>query len=227
MATKLFLTALLLCTFAQTAPAQQNEEQAILERIRSMTPSGLGKVRIYVRGLPAEERAAKIAAARAEIEKERKEKTLGQFVIGDAMSIGGREFTEEDVWLFSSTAQSMAAAISNARLFEDLGQTLQDLKQAQEQLLRSEKLRSLGELAAGVAHDFNNVLGIILGQAQCLLDVCTDGQTRQALKSIEKAAKGGAQTVKRVQEFVATKAVEDFTRVDLNSIVRDLGQIYR
>ena len=57
----------------------------------------MGKVRIYVGGLPAEERAAKIAAARAEIEKEWKEKTLGQFVIGDAMSIGGREFTEEDV----------------------------------------------------------------------------------------------------------------------------------
>jgi PAS domain S-box-containing protein len=136
-------------------------------------------------------------------------------------------FTDEEVSLLSSVGQSMAAAISNVKLFNDLKGTLADLKQAQDQLLRTEKLRSLGELAAGVAHDFNNILGIILGTAQCLLEVPSDAELQDGLRAIEQAAKDGARTVERVQEFVSAKGVEGFQPIDLNAIVRELAQIAR
>jgi signal transduction histidine kinase len=135
------------------------------------------------------------------------------------------EFTEEQVWLLASIAESMAAAINNVRLFENLGKTLTDLKQAQNQLLRTEKLRSLGELAAGVAHDFNNVLGIILGNAQFLFEETRNKKLRDGLRAIEQAAKDGARTVERVQDFVTAKGVEGFTRIDLNTVIRELAEI--
>ncbi|MCJ7527030.1 MAG: hypothetical protein MUO37_02790, partial [Methyloceanibacter sp.] len=114
----------------------------------------------------------------------------------------------------------MAAVVKNARLYNDLSRTLADLKRAQEELLRTEKLRALGELAAGVAHDFNNALGIILGTAQCLAETTTDEDVLEGLDAIEKAAKDGARTVERVQEFVRTKSTEGFAPFDLNPVVR-------
>ena len=53
-----------------------------------------------------------------------------------------------------------------------------ELAAAQDQLVRTEKLRALGEMASGVAHDFNNVLAAIVGRAQLLLDEVRDPQAR-------------------------------------------------
>jgi len=141
------------------------------------------------------------------------------------MSHSFHRFTDEEVALLSSVAQSMAAVVKNVRLYNDLTQTLADLKQAQEQLLRTEKLRSIGELAAGVAHDINNVLGIILGHAQLLLEAGTDPPTHEGLHAIEQAARDGARTVERVQDFVRAKRVEGFKPIDLNAVVHELAQI--
>jgi signal transduction histidine kinase/CheY-like chemotaxis protein len=154
----------------------------------------------------------------------RGESRLGALVL---VSRSGHQFTEQEVWLYTSVAQALAAAVSNARLFENLKGTLEDLRRTQDQLLRTEKLRSLGELAAGVAHDFNNVLGIILGNAQYLLEAAAEEPVRDGLRAIEQAAKDGARTVERIQGFVTAKGVEGFTEVDLNAIVRELLQIAR
>ena len=151
-----------------------------------------------------------------------RDELLGMIVL---MSHSFRQFTDEEAALLSSAAQSMAAVVKNVRLYNDLTQTLADLKQAQEQLLRTEKLRSIGELAAGVAHDINNVLGIILGHAQLLLEAGTDPQTHEGLHAIEQAARDGARTVERVQDFVRAKRVEGFKPIDLNSVVHELAQI--
>ena len=51
-------------------------------------------------------------------------------------------------------------------------------KEIEEKLLQSEKLKSLGELAGGVAHDFNNVLAAILGRVQ-LLRMSIDAKTKK------------------------------------------------
>ena len=57
----------------------------------------------------------------------------------------------------------------SGQLFEERSRAYRDLTAAQDQLVRTEKLRALGEMAAGVAHDFNNLLASILGRAQLLL----------------------------------------------------------
>lgn len=103
-------------------------------------------------------------------------------------------------------------------------------RKMEEKLIQSEKLRALGELAGGMAHDFNNMLAAILGRAQLLkmnLESFTGKERRrifpmlkQGLQVIERAASDGAETVRRVQEFSSIRADDkDFIPVDLNEVV--------
>jgi signal transduction histidine kinase len=95
-------------------------------------------------------------------------------------------------------------------------------EQLEEELIKTERLRALGEMSGGVAHDFNNILGAILGRAQLLLEKVKDARTRKGIEVIEKAALDGAETVRRIQEFTRIKADKSsFIPIDLNEIVRD------
>ncbi|MBS3906011.1 MAG: PAS domain S-box protein [Syntrophaceae bacterium] len=98
-------------------------------------------------------------------------------------------------------------------------------KKMEEQLLQTEKLRALGEMASGVAHDFNNALAAILGNTQLLLYSVQEEDVRESLKTIEKVAKDSAQTVKRLQEFTRKKARQELFKLDVNSIVKDAIEI--
>jgi GAF domain-containing protein len=100
-------------------------------------------------------------------------------------------FDEEDLKTLSSFASQMSISIENAQLFSDLKQTLQELRQAQDQVVQAEKLRAMGELASGVAHDFNNVLAVVLGNTQLLLhqlDRLGAEEIREGLKVIERSS---------------------------------------
>ena len=98
-------------------------------------------------------------------------------------------------------------------------------KKMEEQLLQAEKLRSLAEMASGVAHDFNNALASILGNTQLLLFTVQDGELKETLKTIEKVAKDSAQTVRRLQDFTRKRAHQELFKVDVNSIIRDSIEI--
>lgn len=70
----------------------------------------------------------------------------------------------------------------------DLEQSHAELASAQEALVQSEKLASMGQLAAGIAHEVNNPLGIVLMYAHLLADSCTDPQIRDDLRMIAEQA---------------------------------------
>src|SRR3989441_8034600 len=89
-----------------------------------------------------------------------------------------------------------APAPPGARALEERTRAYGELAAAQDQLVRTEKLRALGEMASGVAHDFNNLLASILGRAQLVLQRVQNPQLRQWLQVIERAALDGAQTVR-------------------------------
>jgi len=94
-------------------------------------------------------------------------------------------------------------------------------KKMEEQLLQTEKLRAVGEMASGVAHDFNNALAAILGNTQLLLYSVQDDEQKESLRTIEKVAKDSAQTVRRLQDFTRRKVHREFYKLDVNSIVKD------
>ncbi|MDE2060166.1 MAG: GAF domain-containing protein [candidate division NC10 bacterium] len=95
-------------------------------------------------------------------------------------------------------------------------------KQLEQQLLRAERLRALGEMASGVAHNFNNVLGAILGRAQILRRAVQEAEATRGLEAIEKAALDGANMVRRLQHFTRQRRDEEFFPVDLNQVVKDV-----
>ena len=98
-------------------------------------------------------------------------------------------------------------------------------KKMEEQLLQAEKLRAIGEMASGVAHDFNNALAAILGNTQLMLHGVKDEELRESLQTIEKVAKNSAQTVRRLQDFTRRKVRQELYRLNVNSIVKDAIEI--
>jgi signal transduction histidine kinase len=76
------------------------------------------------------------------------------------------------------------------------------LKEAQAQLERYQWLASLGELAAGVAHDLNNALNPVVAFAELIKEHCQyPEKVRMYAERILMAAQGGAETVRRIQRF--------------------------
>jgi GAF domain-containing protein/ActR/RegA family two-component response regulator len=142
---------------------------------------------------------------------------LGAMVVRSA----DRSFSEADEHLLANIADLAALALRSAALYEERMRAYQELEAAQDQLVRTEKLRALGEMASGVAHDFNNLLAAILGRAQLALRGVQDAKLRHWLEVIERAALDGAKTVRRLQDFTRIRRDEPFVAIDLNEIVRD------
>jgi GAF domain-containing protein/ActR/RegA family two-component response regulator len=148
--------------------------------------------------------------------------TAGDRALGVIVVRGGeRPFTETDERLLMNIAHLVALAMSSARLYEERTRAFGELGAAQDQLVRTEKLRALGEMASGVAHDFNNLLASILGRAQLLLRRVKEPQQRQWLQVIERAALDGAQTVRRLQDFTRIRRDQPLLPLDLSDVVRD------
>jgi signal transduction histidine kinase/CheY-like chemotaxis protein len=132
-----------------------------------------------------------------------------------------RPFTDAEERLLVNAAHLIALALASVRLYEERTRAFGDLAAAQDQLVRTERLRALGEMASGVAHDFNNLLASVLGRAQLLLRRVQEPQQRQWLQVIERSALDGAQTVRRLQEFTRIRRDQPMVPLDLNQVVRD------
>jgi len=140
---------------------------------------------------------------------------------------GARGFSGEDREAVSLLAVQAAIAIENARLFAELTHSYQELRQAQDELIRSEKLRALGQMAAGFAHELNNVLAIILGQAELLRLRTADPELTAALTPLETAAADGAHVVRRLQDFARQRTSVELTPVRLQAVAADALQLTR
>lgn len=103
----------------------------------------------------------------------------------------------------------------------------EELRRAQDTLIRTVKLATLGEMAAGVAHHLNNCLGVILGNVQLMLGRDIDEGLRQKLRMCELAARDGAETVRRIRSLSWPDQSAPSVPVDLNDIVREAAQLAR
>ncbi|MBM4283547.1 MAG: response regulator, partial [Deltaproteobacteria bacterium] len=156
-------------------------------------------------------------------------------VISDGTPIGalwlGYEqhvpLVETDLQVLSAIGTHVAIATKNAQLFEGRERALEELRAAQQKLIESEKLNAIGLIAHGVAHDFNNVLGSILGRAELLKGQVRDPALLKHAEIIEKAARDGAETVRRIQEIGRQDRIDDFVAVDGSTILHDVLELTR
>ncbi len=123
---------------------------------------------------------------------------------------------------------SAAQADQAERHVKELSHYIAEQERIREQFSQMEKLSALGELASGVAHDFNNTLAGILGRAQLLLRTTSDPEKmKRGLDIIIKTAEDGANTVKRIQDFARQRRDHDFELVSVDQILTDAGEITR
>jgi len=89
-----------------------------------------------------------------------RDRAIGVIIIDDVS--GPREWSRGEVEGATAIAQQVAVAVVNARLYEDLRRSYAEVARTQKELVRSERLAALGELAAVVAHEVRNPLAVII-----------------------------------------------------------------
>ncbi len=98
-------------------------------------------------------------------------------------------------------------------------------KQLQEQLQQAQKVEAIGRLAGGVAHDFNNMLSIILGYGESLLDQLHTGDPmREDVKEIMEAGRRSAALTRQLLAFSRKQTLQP-TVLDLNDIISNLEKM--
>jgi PAS domain S-box-containing protein len=104
---------------------------------------------------------------------------------------------------------------------------LTERKALEARLREAEKLQAVGQLAGGVAHDFNNMLGIIIGYADLLQQKPTgDKELSDSLRSIWNAATSASDVVRQLLAFSRRQAM-DVRIVDLNQVTANLAKMLR
>jgi two-component system, cell cycle sensor histidine kinase and response regulator CckA len=115
-------------------------------------------------------------------------------------------------------------------IWEDITErkrTEEEKGRLQEQLVQAQKMESIGQLAGGVAHDFNNMLQAILGNAALAMQVTpAEGPVRECLEEIEKSAQRSAELTKQLLAFARKQTIQPKV-LDLNDTVGGMLKMLR
>jgi signal transduction histidine kinase len=132
-----------------------------------------------------------------------------------------RQYAEAEMAFLARLSDDVAMSVEKAGLYEELDRAYQTQRRVHEELVRSEKLRALGEMAAGVAHDLNNTLAVILGQGERVRQWTGEPRVKEAATLLIRAAQDGAEVVRRLQTFARQGPIEEMVGCQLADLVRD------
>ncbi len=121
-------------------------------------------------------------------------------------------FTSDRLQVINLLSSQAAISLENARLYQQAQQSLQDLQQAQLQIVQSEKMSALGNLVAGVAHEMNNPLGFIAASLQQTKPTVAD--IVQHLKLYQKSLPNPSDEIKdHAEEIDLDFSLEDLLKM--------------
>ncbi|HEY0583478.1 MAG TPA: PAS domain S-box protein, partial [Chloroflexota bacterium] len=157
-------------------------------------------------------------------------------------AIAGTASTWSDEYRFLLADGTYADILDRGYVVRDAGEralrmigAMQDVteqkaaRKHQEALTRTEKMRALGQMASGVAHDLNQYLAVIAGHADLAEQELAEGADRVAvgehLRTLSQAAMDGGETVKRLLAFARQRADGPPQQLDLASIVEEVAQL--
>jgi PAS domain S-box-containing protein len=120
------------------------------------------------------------------------------------------------------TAHDLDFEGKRARLV--LANDVTDRQRLEDQLRQSQKMEAVGLLAGGVAHDFNNILCVIMSYSDALLSELAPGQLRDDLEQIHHAGSRGAALTRQLLMFNRQQLIEP-RALDLNDVLADMGKM--
>jgi PAS domain S-box-containing protein len=126
--------------------------------------------------------------------------------------------------------EHLALAAHQAQLYASLQQAYDDLRQTQQAVMQQERLRALGQMASGIAHDINNAISPMWLSTEMLLETETDlsPQIRKHLEMIQRATGDVAHTVARMSEFYRQRELQlTLSPVQINALVQQVMDLTR
>jgi signal transduction histidine kinase/CheY-like chemotaxis protein len=124
-----------------------------------------------------------------------------------------------------TTEEQCRTLYDQTRLTMGTQQAYDELRRTQHVVVQQERLRALGQMASGVAHDINNALSPIVAYADLLLDTLPNltSQARRNLENIRRSGEDIAHIVARLREFYRRRTEDaPLTDVDLNQVVEEV-----
>lgn len=141
-----------------------------------------------------------------------------------------RSFSSGECEFLRQLSEHIALAAHQAQLYSALQSAYEDLRQTQAAILQQERLKALGQMASGIAHDINNALSPVALYTESLLEKETQlsEQGRGSVQIIQRAVADIAATVARMREFYRQREPQlILTPVDLNQLVPQVVDLTR
>ena len=134
-------------------------------------------------------------------------------------------FTSPECEFLRQLSEHVGLAAHQAQLHTALQRAYDDLHQTQQAVMQQERLKALGQMASGIAHDINNAISPVALYTQSLLETepSLSVRARDYLETIQRANEDVAQTVARMREFYRPREAEMvLSTVNLNDVARDV-----
>lgn len=132
-----------------------------------------------------------------------------------------KAYNEADLDILVAMSNTISIAIENAKLYQQLSESLKQIQEQQAQLIQSEKLAGIGTLAAGVAHEINNPLAGIMGMAEAIQAEKDRNRVMEYAGDILEYADEAAHIVSDLQSYSRASRGEGLTPVNLNEVIDD------
>ncbi len=138
-------------------------------------------------------------------------------------------FSSAETTFLRALAEHVSLAAHHARLYQSLQAAYEELRQTQQAVMEQERLRALGQMASGIAHDINNAISPAVLYARMLLrDPDLSPNLRPYVEAIAASCEDVTQTVARMREFYRRPAPEEtFVPVNLNRVVEEVSSLTR
>ncbi len=141
-----------------------------------------------------------------------------------------RGFVSGECEFLRQLSEHAALALQQAQLHLALQTAYDDLRQSQQAIMQQERLRALGQMASGIAHDINNALSPVALYTESMLEAEANlsATARGNLEVIRRAVEDVSQTIARMKEFYRQREPQlGLAPVQLNDLVRQVLDLTR
>jgi two-component system, cell cycle sensor histidine kinase and response regulator CckA len=150
--------------------------------------------------------------------------TIGEERAVESLKAGATDYVLKDG--LGRLGQVVRRALGEVKERFERRKAQQALRASEERFRQAQKMESIGQLAGGVAHDFNNILTVIQGHATLLLNETLAEEARESAEQIALAAERAASLTSQLLTF-SRKQVMQFGAIDLDGVVGNLTRMLR